>query len=749
MTTHSTHGRRLPFGSVLTRKSVWRLLLFLTLVSAASTTQAAGGFQAGAARVNVTPRVLPAIRNGGFLEAVWDRVEDPLHARSLVLSAGRETVAISVVDSCMLPTDVCDDIKSLVTERIGVPANRILIAATHTHSAPSTMDFCLGTRKDTNYTPWLISQVAEGIVLAHRNLRPAKAGWTSIDASEYTNCRRWIRRSDKIANDPFGDRTVRAMMHPGYVNPEFTGPAGPIDPQLAMLSIVDAEQNSPICLLANFSMHYFGSSAAFSADYFGEVAAHLESHLGDRKQSGQAPFVAIMSQGTSGDLHWMDYSRPKRPGYGRQEYSTGLAKKIFAAWQGIEYSADVPLAMAESRLQLRRRLPSTERLQWAAEINQQRGQRRPQNQPEVYAEQAAWIQENPETELILQALRIGELAVTAMPNEVYAITGLKLKALSPLPLTMNLELANGAEGYIPPPEQHHLGGYTTWPARTAGLEEEAEPKIVEALAALLEQATGKPRSARILPRGPYANVIMHGDPICYWQFEETGGRTVLDSANDHGGEFEDGIARYLPGVRRRGGDISAPIERDSPFIKGAANHAVHCAGGRVRADLPQLGKRYSVSMWFWNAMPVNARAVTGYLFSRGEEDDGRARGEHLGIGGTHHDVPEGRLFFFTGNEVGQVVAGKTPVAFRDWHHVVLVRDNRALRVYLDGNLEIEAAAEWTIDAPEMVPLFVGGRNDRLFGFEGKVDEVAIFNRPLSASEVAAQFGAAERVAPSR
>jgi hypothetical protein len=64
------------------------------------------------------------------------------------------------------------------------------------------------------------------------------------------------------------------------------------------------------------------------------------------------------------------------------------------------------------------------------------------------------------------------------------------QAQSPLQPLINFELANGAEGYIPPPEQHYLGGYTTWPARTAGLEVNAEPKIVEALLTLLEQISG-------------------------------------------------------------------------------------------------------------------------------------------------------------------------------------------------------------------------------------------------------------------
>jgi hypothetical protein len=64
-------------------------------------------------------------------------------------------------------------------------------------------------------------------------------------------------------------------------------------------------------------------------------------------------------------------------------------------------------------------------------------------------------------------------------------------------------LANGAEGYIPPPEQHYLGGYTTWPARTAGLETEAEPKIVAAILGLLEQVSDSKK--RRPPDGDFYN----------------------------------------------------------------------------------------------------------------------------------------------------------------------------------------------------------------------------------------------------
>ena len=64
-------------------------------------------------------------------------------------------------------------------------------------------------------------------------------------------------------------------------------------------------------------------------------------------------------------------------------------------------------------------------------------------------------------------------------------------------------------------------------------------------------------------------------------------------------------------------------------------------------------------------------------------------------------------------------------------------------------VETEGVFEWTIDEPARLPVFVGGRSDKLFGFEGKLDEVAVFDRALSAAEVAAQFKLAERVAPPR
>jgi len=57
-------------------------------------------------------------------------------------------------------------------------------------------------------------------------------------------------------------------------------------------------------------------------------------------------------------------------------------------------------------------------------------------------------------------------------------------------LARHLELANGYNGYLPTPQQHRLGGYETWRARSSYLEAEAAPKISDTVMALFARLKG-------------------------------------------------------------------------------------------------------------------------------------------------------------------------------------------------------------------------------------------------------------------
>ena len=88
--------------------------------------------------------------------------------------------------------------------------------------------------------------------------------------------------------------------------------------------------------------------------------------------------------------------------------------------------------------------------------------------------------------MVLQAIRIGTLGITAIPCEVFTEIGLELKATSPLKPTFNTSLAGGHYGYLPTPSQHELGGYETWMG-TNTLEKQASVKIVKELQQLLAE----------------------------------------------------------------------------------------------------------------------------------------------------------------------------------------------------------------------------------------------------------------------
>ncbi|MHC4198743.1 MAG: LamG domain-containing protein [Planctomycetota bacterium] len=650
--------------------------------------------------MDVSPTEFPVIVNGGFLSKSAGQVRDPLHVRWLVLDDGTMRIALGVLDTCLIPVEFADAVKARAKEVTGIPAEQIMLSATHTHSAPSLMQ-CLGTPPDPNYADFALPRIVEGLKKAVDNLAPAQVGWTSVQAPNHTHTRVWIRRPDKMLGDPFGEASVRANMHPGHRNPAAVGPSGPSDPELTVLA-VRSSGDKPLAVLACYAMHYFGAPAV-SADYYGIFAGKLGTLIGARDSA--PAFVGIMAQGTSGDQHWMDYGRP-RTKMNRDAYAGQLAQMVADAYKTIRFHDRVPLAMQETTLQLATRQPDDQRLAWARDLVAKKGDRLPKNRSEVYACEQLWLKANPVRSVRLQALRVGEVGIAVWPCEVFALSGLKVKAQSPFRLTMNITLANAEEGYIPPPELYPLGGYNTWPCRSAGLEVEAEPKIVEALVELLEQVGGKPRREVSVSHGPYAKEILAARPLAYWRMEEWGGPTATDAAGgSRNAAYEPGIARWLDGP-------------DSPAFSGdgVVNRCVHLAGGRLSTEVKELKERYTIECWFWNGVPNDWRGVTGILFARGKDV--------LAIGGKKG--ASGRLMFGT-------LVGRTSIEPKTWNHVALVRNGSRAAVYLNGVTEPEITGEIDSDASQR--LFFGGTARGTETFEGKIDEIALFDRALPVDEI--------------
>lgn len=699
------------------------LVAFIVTLSAPLSAPEAAQFKAGAAIVDITPPKLPVLVNGGMFSRSVNKIKTRIHARAIAMSDGKTELAIVVADSCMMSRPLLDEAKALAEKRTGIPANRMLISATHAHSVPSSMG-CLGTDPDPAYVPFLRDKLVEAVVAAKAAMEPARVGFGKGNAADFTALRQWIRRPDRVDEDPFGNKTVRANMHAGRNWDDVTGEAGPEDPDLSLISL-QAKDGRPIAVLANFSMHYFGDQD-ISADYFGLFCEALKQRIAPETAAGKAPFVGIMSHGCSGDIWRRDYTRPESEWNAKltiDEYAKGLLDIGVTAYQGIRYRDDVELAMDQRRMTLNYRVPDKQRLEWAQRIVAAMGDRLAKTTTEVYAREQVILHDRQKTEIVVQALRIGEIAIATTPFETYAVTGLKVKAASPLEHTMVIELANGGDGYIPPTEQHLFGGYNTWAARSAGLEVMAEPKIAEALLGMLEKVSGRPRREWKLGNGPAARAILDAKPIAYWRLNEFTGPHAADCSR-HGRDavYEREITYYLEGPRSV--SFCAP---------GEVNRAPHFVGGRLRARLGGLADHCSVSLWLWNGMPNDGREVSGWLFSRGHDHGLSVCGDHLGIGGKSGHT--GRLVFFHGDNSSAGAAGKTVIPRWQWQHAVLVRDGQTVRVYLNGQLEIETKAPADFPAG-FDQCFFGGRSDNDSNWEGRLDEIAVFDRALTPAEIA-------------
>ena len=462
------------------------VLTFVLSFHLLSTQVSAETFRAGAATVDITPQQLPVSMIGSFQDRLALRVHDPLHSRALVLDDGDSRVAFVVCDLCLVSREIFDAAKVDASARTGIPVDRILMAATHTHTAPTVVPMAQSNPSPA-YLDTLPTRIADSVVRANENLVAARLGWASAEEPDEVSNRRWHVRPEAISPNPLGGTNDKVRTNAPRGSDILIKPAGPIDPEVIFFSVTDGK-GSPLSIFANYSLHYVGGIPPFelSADYFGEFDRQLKTRL----DAGES-FVGILSNGASGDINNYNFVKP-RPRPQPMERINAVAGKIVdhvsKANQSITHQDDVKLAMAESILRLGVRKPDAAEVKRARETLAKAAQPKKLNMVEVYAQETVRIADYPDTvELKLQVLRIGEdLAVVAIPCEVFAEIGLEIKEKSPAKGTIVVCLANGYNGYLPSPEQHQLGGYETWRSGWSYLEEEASNKITNAVLGSLE-----------------------------------------------------------------------------------------------------------------------------------------------------------------------------------------------------------------------------------------------------------------------
>lgn len=446
-------------------------------------------FSAGAAQTDITPP-LGTIINGEFVAFYAHTIHDPLYSKALVLQNGGTTLAIVIVDICAMDKHFISEVKKEISSLTQIPAEHILIAATHTHFAGSILDL-LGGPCDLPYRNSLVKKIVQSVVDAVQRLQPAKIGFVSVDVPEHVVCRRYYMKPGYKALNPVTGGLDIIKTNPAGDELFIDKRSSAVDPELSAVAI-QSITGEWIGLLANYSMHYVGDCAngTVTADYFAVFARHITNMLNANKN-----FIAMLSNGTSGEANIWDFLQPDR--YPKEEHQKkeligkDLAAKLSDALQNIQWETDPSLYASFKFINLNVRKPSAAEVEAAKKIVSQTDYRLINPDAEamvkIYAREQVLLNEYPDSiEFPVQALKIGKITIGALGGEFFAETGLALKKKINTDKYFTITMANGYIGYIPPAHEIEKGGYETWRCRTSHIAADGEEIARNALCEMAE-----------------------------------------------------------------------------------------------------------------------------------------------------------------------------------------------------------------------------------------------------------------------
>jgi neutral ceramidase len=433
---------------------------------------------AGASQIDITPSLGTIV--GVDMTLQYARfIHDLLHAKAIVLQNNETKIAIIVVDICLMDTDFMNNIKSEITTKTGIILQNILLCCNHNHASGDIIGL-LGGAADIAYRKRIPTLIIESVVRANQNLKPAKIAFGSVQAPEFVVCRRYLMEEGFEAKNPVTFGIDKVKTNPRGVEDKIIKRVADPDPEVYFLAIKDVENNW-ISVLGNYGLHYAADwqPDTITADYFGEFSNQIKTEL-----NANDDFVAMMSNGTSGDVNIWDFMQPDR--LPKEDFAKSkligqtLAKRVAEKINTVEWVESPALAVKYEEVEINYRKPNTEELikaeQYLKENDFNDLGTKPDFIQRIYNREQLLLSQYPDsTKLAVQAFKIGDLTIGALPGEFFAETGLKLKADNDNYFSINL--ANSYGGYIPPKHEFENGGYETWRARSSCMEVDAEEKI--------------------------------------------------------------------------------------------------------------------------------------------------------------------------------------------------------------------------------------------------------------------------------
>ncbi|HJR58956.1 MAG TPA: LamG-like jellyroll fold domain-containing protein [Vicinamibacterales bacterium] len=216
-----------------------------------------------------------------------------------------------------------------------------------------------------------------------------------------------------------------------------------------------------------------------------------------------------------------------------------------------------------------------------------------------------------------------------------------------------------------------------------------------------------------------------GGPIAYWALDEG---TGMMAANSAGGE-------------------SATLAGGATWTDGRAAYAVRLNGTTGYLSTPTLdlpGSNMTIAAWVsHSAFPGN---VEQRIISKASGIDEQAHYWMLSqtkVSGRHRL----RFRLRTGSVTTTLVAATGDLPSDTWYHAAASYDGETMRLYLDGVEVGSKAKSGTIATDATVPVSIGRNPDGSNYLNGIIDDVRIYDRALTATDIAALMAGGEGTEP--
>ena len=375
----------------------------------------------------------------------------PLMAHAAVITSGEKTAVFVSMDIIFITTALSDRIKKKISDAITVPVENILLACTHTHTGCGTDYQCWGTPAEPEVAEFAGDVAVAAVKEAFENRIECKYGTGKGFETRYSFNRDWYMADGRLRSNP------------GFKGDDLVAPFDTVDQSVHVMRIDSVEENRPKCFIVNYANHPDNHKKRdkFSADYPGYLRLALQRRFG-------RDVTVVFLNGTCGDVNDMDFKYRTSDTYRAhglcppEQIGEGLAETVAKINEGITMK-DEPFIGAASEMQTTLRRHATDEMRaWAKMIMDKKaaGEQMLEHSVLLAEQYLSEPAEMPATcEVEVHVMQVGDWAIVGLPGEIYTCIGTRIKANSPFPNTLVVELESGANGYISPDIIQDCGAY--------------------------------------------------------------------------------------------------------------------------------------------------------------------------------------------------------------------------------------------------------------------------------------------------